>query len=305
MQFLDFLSENPFAFTLLTAVIGLIIGSFLNVVIYRLPRMMELEWKAQCRLLLEENVEEETKRIEPDQLKEPTNSEQESFNLLFPNSHCPNCNHEIKPWENIPVLSYLFLKGHCSQCQTKIPFRYPAIEIVTGILSAVVAFKFGPSWQCLTILFLTWALITLSLIDFDHMLLPDEITLLFLWIGLVINLKGLFVPLDQAVMGACLGYLSLWSFYWLFKIVTGKEGMGYGDFKLLALLGAWMGWQLLPFIIVLSSIVGAIVGISLIVFMGRDKQVPIPFGPYLAAAGWIAILWGDTMMASYLSASGL
>ena len=302
MPLIDFLIENPFAFCLTVAFFGLMIGSFLNVVVYRLPKMMETEWQEQCRLVLDSG-EREPPANTPDGESELTTPEQNSFNLFFPNSHCPKCDHEIKPWENIPILSYLFLKGKCSHCQTIIPLRYPAVELITGILSTVVAYMLGPTWQCLAVLFLTWALIALSLIDLDHMLLPDEITLLYLWAGLLLNINGLFVPIEQAVLGAILGYLSLWSVYWLFKIITGKEGMGYGDFKLLAMLGAWMGWQLLPLIIILSSIVGAIIGISLILFKGRDRQIPIPFGPFLAAAGWIAILWGEPMMSFYLNAS--
>ncbi len=304
MAIIDFLNENPFAFSLISAFLGLMIGSFLNVVVYRLPKMMEMEWKEQCRLLLEDG-EMSLAANTPDGDSKHSSNEQSSFNLFLPNSHCPTCDHEIKPWENIPILSYLFLKGKCSQCQTRISLRYPAVELCTGILSAIVAYMLGPTWQCLAVLFLTWALITLSLIDFDHMLLPDEITLLFLWAGVLLNINGLFVPIEQAVLGAIFGYLILWSVYWLFRIVTGKEGMGYGDFKLLAMLGAWMGWQLLPLIIILSSIVGAALGISLIIFKGRDKQTPIPFGPYLAAAGWIAILWGEPMMDFYLNTSRL
>lgn len=306
MQFLNFLAQSPLTFALFSALFGLMIGSFLNVLIYRLPKMMELEWTEQCRLLLaeaEDNSQKSTD-VSASELDSP-DTEKARFNLFFPNSHCPQCKQEIKPWQNIPVLSFLLLKGRCSQCQSKIPFRYPGVELVTGLLSAVVAYMLGPSWSCLAVLFLTWALIALTLIDFDHMLLPDEITLLFLWAGLMININGLFIPLDQAVLGAIIGYMSLWSFYWLFKLITGKEGMGYGDFKLLAMLGAWMGWQLLPLIIVLSSIVGALVGVSLILFKGQDKQIPIPFGPYLAAAGWIAMLWGEDIMAFYLSANGL
>lgn len=306
MPLLNFFVQNPLVFTLLSAVFGLMIGSFLNVLIYRLPKMMELEWTEQCQLLLEEGKEESQQSSNaPGSAPLSITTEKARFNLFVPNSHCPQCKHEIKPWQNIPVISFLLLKGRCSQCQSKISLRYPGVELVTGLLSAVVAYMLGPSWSCLAVLFLTWALIALTLIDFDHMLLPDEITLLFLWVGLIANINGLFVPLDQAVLGAIIGYMSLWSFYWLFKLITGKEGMGYGDFKLLAMLGAWMGWQLLPLIIVLSSIVGALVGVSLIIFKGQDKQTPIPFGPYLAAAGWIAILWGETIMAFYLSANGL
>ncbi len=280
-------SENFTAFISVIAILGLLIGSFLNVVILRLPIMMEKEWFSQCNELLEITPADE-KTDKP-------------FNLITPNSHCPKCNHEIKAIENIPILSYLFLKGRCSDCGIKIPARYPIIEATTALLSIAVAWHFGPTWETAAALLLTWALITLTVIDFDHQLLPDSITLPFLWLGLGISLAGVFTDPASAILGGLVGYLSLWSVYVLFKLVTGKEGMGHGDFKLLAMLGAWLGWQAVLPIILLSSIVGAIVGITLIVVRGRDKNIPIPFGPYLATAGWITLLWGDQITQTYLT----
>lgn len=271
--------------------LGLLIGSFLNVVIYRLPKMMETEWRQQCSELLCDQENPVTPR---------TIESKEVFNLAFPTSHCPVCNHSIRAWENIPVVSYLFLRGKCSACKTPISLRYPIIELVTGILSAVVIYFFGLSYLGLAALVFTWCLIALTMIDVDTQLLPDDITLPLLWLGLIINSFGWVVPLEDAVWGAIGGYLSLWSVYWLFKLVTGKEGMGYGDFKLLGALGAWMGWQMLPQIILLSSFVGAVLGITMILIKGRDKNIPIPFGPYLAIAGWIAFLWGDYINRTYL-----
>lgn len=282
----DVLGLFPAAVVIGVLVLGLLIGSFLNVVIYRLPKMMEAEWRQQCNELL---------------CTDTSNTEEQSrFNLAFPSSHCPACNHKIRAWENIPVISYLFLRGKCSACKTPISLRYPTIELVTGILSAVVIYFFGLSYLGLAALVFTWCLIALTMIDVDTQLLPDDITLPLLWLGLIVNGFGLVVPLQDAVWGAIAGYLSLWSVYWLFKLVTGKEGMGYGDFKLLGALGAWMGWQMLPQIILLSSFVGAVLGITMIVLRGRDKNIPIPFGPYLAIAGWIAFLWGDHINRTYL-----
>jgi len=280
-------NESPVVFISIIGVLGLLIGSFLNVVILRLPVMMEKEWHAQCNDLLE---------ITPD-------NEQASkpFNLVTPNSHCPKCNHKIKAIENIPILSYLFLKGRCSDCGIKIPVRYPIIEATTALLSIIVAWHFGPTWEAAAALLLTWVLVALTVIDFDHQLLPDSITLPFLWLGLGISLAGVFTDPESAIIGGLVGYLSLWSVYMLFKLTTGKEGMGYGDFKLLAMLGAWLGWQSVLPIILLSSVVGAVVGITLIVVRGRDKNIPIPFGPYLAAAGWITLLWGDQIIQTYLT----
>ncbi len=252
--------------------------------------MLEREWAQQCRELLE---------------KEHAEPEEPTFNLMFPSSHCPNCNHKITLWENIPILSYIFLRGRCSECSQKISIRYPVIELATALLSITVAWHFGVGWQTVFALLLTWALITLSMIDYDHKLLPDNIVLPFLWLGLLININGVFTDLQSATIGAIAGYLSLWSIFWLFKLITGKEGMGYGDFKLLALLGAWLGWQYLLQIVLLSSMVGAILGISLVLIFGRDRSLPIPFGPYLATAGWISLLWGEEINQAYLGLAGL
>lgn len=273
-------------------ILGLLVGSFLNVVIYRLPVMMERDWRAQCvDFLGEENIKGDAK-------KKPN---PEKFNLVTPNSTCPSCNHKIKPWENIPIVSYLFLRGKCSACKTRISLRYPIIELVTGIFSVVAIYTFGANLTGLACLFFTWCLIALTMIDFDTQLLPDTMTLPLLWIGLIANSFGLFTSLDSAVWGAIAGYLSLFSVYWLFKLLTGKEGMGFGDFKLLAALGAWLGWQMLLQIIMLSAFLGAVIGISLIVIRGRDKNIPIPFGPYLALAGWIALMWGQDINQLYFS----
>jgi leader peptidase (prepilin peptidase) / N-methyltransferase len=289
MTFAEFFAANPALLAVIALAFGLVIGSFLNVVIYRLPIMMETEWTQQCQELLEiENSESET----PDLPR---------FNLATPNSHCPKCKHEISALENIPVLSWLLQGGKCRHCQSSISPRYPIIEMFTGIISALVAYKFGYNWLTLALLLLCWSLVALSMIDFDHQLLPDDITLPLLWLGLLVNSMGMITSLESAVWGAIGGYGILWGVYWLFKLLTGKEGMGYGDFKLLGALGAWMGWQVLPMIILLSSLVGAIVGISLIIILGRDKNVPIPFGPYLASAGFIALLWNDNLTALYYS----
>jgi leader peptidase (prepilin peptidase)/N-methyltransferase len=275
-------------------ILGLLVGSFLNVVIYRLPKMMERDWQDQCREFLASNSDIASLPVSAQDEK------QEPFNLMVPASRCPCCNHKIRAWENIPVISYLFLKGKCSNCKTPISLRYPTIELVTGILSVVAIAYFGVSWNGLAALVLTWSLITLTMIDLDTYLLPDSITLPLLWLGLILNSFETFTDLSSAVWGAVAGYLSLWTVYQLFKLVTGKEGMGFGDFKLLGALGAWMGWQLLPQIILLSSLVGAVIGIALIVIRGRDKNIPIPFGPYLAIAGWIAFIWGDIINQTYL-----
>ncbi len=273
-------------------VLGLLVGSFLNVVIYRLPKMMERDWQQQCREFLANDSNIAT-------LPE-SNEKQETFNLMVPASRCPNCGHKIRAWENIPVISYVFLGGKCSSCKTTISIRYPIIELATGILSVVAIAYFGVSWNGLAALLLTWSLIALTMIDLDTYLLPDDITLPLLWLGLIINSFGMFTDLPSALWGAVAGYMSLWMVYQLFKLVTGKEGMGFGDFKLLAALGAWMGWQMLPQIILLSSLVGAVIGITMIVVRGRDKNIPIPFGPYLAIAGWIAFIWGDIINQTYL-----
>ncbi len=265
--------------------LGLCVGSFLNVVIHRLPKMMEQDWQAQCAELRGESP--------PDQ--------GEALSLAKPRSRCPNCGHQITALENIPLVSYLLiLKGKCSGCGTRISPRYPITELLTGLLSAFAAWHFGPTIQTVGALALLWALIALSAIDLDTQLLPDSITLPLLWLGLAFNLWTTFADLPTAVIGAMAGYLSLWSVFWLFKLATGKEGMGYGDFKLLAALGAWLGWQMLPAIILLSSVVGAVVGIALIVAARHGRNVPIPFGPYLAAAGVITLFWGQRITQGYL-----
>lgn len=283
MGLIVLLQTSPFWFVLMVSVLGLLVGSFLNVVIYRLPIMMERDWKAQC-----------------DELNNQTSKITEPFTLSVPRSRCPQCNHVITAIENIPVVSYLFLGGKCKQCKTAISKRYPLIEAFTGLLSGIVAWHFGFDWACLGALFLTWSLITLTFIDIDHQLLPDSITLPLLWLGIIFNLFAVYTDLSSSVIGAIAGYLSLWLVFQGFKLVTGKEGMGYGDFKLLAALGAWLGWLVLPSLILLSSLVGAIIGVSLILFRRHERNVPIPFGPYLAAAGWIALVWGDTITYAYL-----
>ena len=266
------------------------VGSFLNVIIYRLPIMLQRGWKQECQEFLELPISEQSP---------------ETFNLALPGSHCPACNAEIKAWQNVPILSYLLLKGKCAYCQTSISIRYPLVEALTGVLSIIAAYQLGGQIETLFALILTWTLIALSGIDFDHQLLPDNITLPTLWLGLLLSLFNIFTDSVSSITGAIAGYLFLWTIYHIFKMLTGKEGMGYGDFKLLALFGAWLGWQYLPLIILLSSLVGAIIGTALIIFGQRDKNIPIPFGPYLAIAGWIALLWGEQINTLYLSYTGL
>jgi leader peptidase (prepilin peptidase)/N-methyltransferase len=267
----------------MAGLLGLCVGSFLNVVIHRLPRMMEQEWHAQCAEL----------RGEPPSTASP-------LSLARPRSRCPSCGHQISALENIPLISYLLLRGKCAACAAPISPRYPLVEILSAVLSAFAAWHFGPTLQAAGALLLIWALMALTAIDFDTQLLPDSITLPLLWCGLAFNLAATYTDLGSAVLGAMLGYLVLWSVFWLFKLATGKEGMGYGDFKLLAALGAWLGWQMLPTIILLSSVVGALVGISLIAFARHGRNTPIPFGPYLAAAGGIALFWGPQLTRGYL-----
>ena len=284
------LQSSPALLISLVFIIGLLIGSFLNVVIYRLPVMMQRGWKKECSEYL--------KLEQPEKDNEP-------FNLTLPLSRCPGCNADIKPYQNIPVVSYVFLKGKCANCKTHISLRYPLIESFTGIVSAIVAWHFGYSIEMLFALLLTWSLVALSFIDLDHQLLPDSINYPLLWLGLFLSLFLIFTDSHSSIIGALAGYLSLWTVYQVFKLVTGKEGMGYGDFKLLAVFGAWLGWQYLPVIILLSSLVGAVIGVSMIIFVKKDRNIPIPFGPYLAAAGWIALLWGDKINALYLSSVGM
>jgi leader peptidase (prepilin peptidase)/N-methyltransferase len=289
MSILDALNQSSWLLAVTLLLLGLVVGSFLNVVIYRLPLMMEGRWRRDCCELLEMEAE----------------AEDAPLTLATPNSHCPHCKAPIKPWQNIPVLSYLLLGGKCANCSVGISIRYPLLEAICGLMTLALILRFDASVPLLGAMLFTWALITLTMIDVDHQLLPDDITLPLLWLGLAFNLGGHFASLPDAVIGAMAGYLSLWSVFWAFKLLTGKEGMGYGDFKLLAALGAWLGWQYLPLIILLSSVVGSACGIALMVARNRGKEIPIPFGPYLAAAGWIALMWGDELIASYMGAAGL
>ena len=288
----EMFTEAPVIFVAVAFAFALIVGSFLNVVIYRLPIMMQREWRDQC---------EELKDALPSDLPEGR------FDLVMPRSRCPSCGQLIKAWRNVPVLSYLLLSARCANCQKSISVRYPLVEMLTALLAAWCAWHFGFGWEALLAIGLSCALVAISLIDIDHQLIPDSIVLPLLWVGLIMSLfhpmagaETLFISPRDAIIGALAGYLSLWSVYQLFKMITGKEGMGYGDFKLLAALGAWLGWQSLHIIILMSAVVGAIVGIAMIALRGRDRQLPIPFGPYLAAAGWITMLYGDAMWNAYL-----
>jgi leader peptidase (prepilin peptidase)/N-methyltransferase len=277
------LLRDPVAFTVLAGLLGLFVGSFLNVVIHRLPKMMERDWHAQAAELRGEDA--------------PAS---ERFNLATPRSRCPHCGHQITLLENIPLLSYLMLRGRCGHCGAGISKRYPTVELISAALSAFAAWHFGFGAAAAGALLFVWAMVALTFIDLDTQLLPDDLTLPLLWLGLAFNLGATYAELPSAVIGAMAGYLALWGVFWLFKLATGKEGMGYGDFKLLAAIGAWLGWPLLPLTILLSSLVGALVGIVLIVFGRHGRNVPIPFGPYLAAAGLIALFWGDWITERYL-----
>ncbi len=284
---------QPIVFYPLTFILGLIVGSFLNVVIYRLPKRMEQELQDACDELADVETEYAPNKW---------------FGLAYlmtPPSTCLSCGHRIKAWENIPVISWLLQKGRCTSCGTRLSVQYPVVELLAAVLSVAVAWHFGFTWQALAALVLTWSLLTMSVIDIKLQLLPDVLILPLIWLGLMLNLNGWFTDIESAVYGAVAGYLSLWFIFHLFLLVTGKEGMGYGDFKLFALFGAWLGWQLLPQILLVSAAVGAISGLGMILFLGRDKAVPIPFGPYLAAAGWIAMLWGDEINQSYLQFAGI
>jgi len=285
-------TQSPILFIGISFVLALLIGSFLNVVIYRLPIMMERDWRAQCEEIAETPAAEL-----------PTGR----FDLVAPRSRCPSCGHTITAIQNIPVVSYLVLGGKCGSCQAPISRRYPVIELLSAVMTAIVAWRFGFGWEAAAAILMTWTLIAISVIDIDHQIIPDSISLPLIWAGLFLSLfhesagaEILFVDPSTAIAGGLAGYLSLWSIYHLFRLLTGKEGMGYGDFKLLAALGAWLGWQMLPLIILLSAFVGAIVGVALIAFKRQDRNVPIPFGPYLAAAGWIAMLYGPQIMDTYL-----
>jgi len=273
----------PLAFVVSAGLLGLVVGSFLNVLIYRLPIMMAREWQQQCA-----------------EINQQVLPVQAPFNLFVPRSACPHCQRPITALENIPLLSYLFLRGKCAGCGGRISLRYPLVELLSAVLTAAAAGYFGFGLTALVAMIFIWLMITLTFIDFDTQLLPDSLTLSLLWLGLLLNINSLFTPLVDAVLGAMFGYVLLWSVYWAFKLTTGKEGMGYGDFKLLAALGAWFGWQLLPLIIMLSSVVGAVVGIVLIVAFKQGRNTPIPFGPYLACGGLIALFWGQALTQQYL-----
>lgn len=285
--------SQPTVFYPFTFILGLIVGSFLNVVIYRLPKRMERELEDAC----DELAGVETKYL--------PNKWFGLAYLMTPPSTCLSCGHLIKAWENIPVISWLLQKGRCTSCSTRLSIQYPVVELLTAILSLVIAWHFGFTWQALAAMLLAWALIAMSVIDIKLQLLPDVLILPLIWLGLMLNLNGWFTDIESAVYGAVAGYMSLWFIFHLFLLITGKEGMGYGDFKLLALFGAWLGWQLLPQVLLLSAVVGAISGLGMILFLGRDKAVPIPFGPYLAAAGLIAMLWGEEINRSYLQFAGI
>lgn len=281
---MELLQSEPALFTGLVFLFSLLVGSFLNVVIHRFPRMMEAGWRDQCAELNGGAVQSRG-----------------TYNLWTPRSACPSCGHQITSLENIPILSWLFLRGRCKACGTSISVRYPVVEGLTAILSAAAAWKFGFGWMALGSIIFTWAMIALAFIDLDTTLLPDDITLPLLWVGLLFNSFGIFTSLQSAVIGAMAGYLILWSIYWLFKLVTGKEGMGYGDFKLLAAIGAWLGWERLPVTILLSSVVGAAVGIAMVIFVKHDRRIPIPFGPYLAGGGLVALFFGSSLTRAYLN----
>jgi leader peptidase (prepilin peptidase)/N-methyltransferase len=294
--FLDIITvmQNQLWFYLLTVgLVSLCIGSFLNVVIYRLPIMMQREWQTECRVLLADDLK-------------PTKADntETEFNLIKPNSTCPKCKTAIKPWQNIPVISWLLLKGRCASCSNPISVRYPIVEMLTAVLSLIVAYTFGVTEQALLYILITWVLVALTFIDIDHMLLPDQLTLPLVWLALIAAVMGITISPTDAIIGAACGYLSLWSVFWLFKLLTGKEGMGYGDFKLLAVFGALLGWQSLLTIVLLSSVVGAIIGIALLSIQGKDKATPIPFGPYLASAGWVTLLWGTQIQVFYFNLLG-
>lgn len=290
MNVIELLQTTPVMLLLVAAILGLMVGSFLNVVVYRLPVILQRDWQAQARDVLEVPQDE--------------TGEQQPFNLLWPPSRCQHCSAPVRAWQNIPVLSWLLLRGRCKECGERISLRYPLVEVASAALSVLVAWQFGLSGQGIGMLVLTWGLLALSLIDADHQLLPDVLVLPLLWLGLLLNSFELFTSLQDAVYGAAFGYLSLWSVFWLFKLVTGKEGMGYGDFKLLAMLGAWGGWQVLPLTILLSSVVGAVLGVIILRLQRQGMAHPLPFGPYLAIAGWIAIIWGEQITRSYLQFAG-
>jgi leader peptidase (prepilin peptidase)/N-methyltransferase len=296
MLVLEYLATNSNAFIITAGLFGLLIGSFLNVVIYRIPVILDNEWREAATEILEE---------QDIKVEKPEATESAPFNLVVPRSACPSCGHQITALENIPIISYLFLGGKCSGCKSSISIRYPLIELLTGLMFAFSAYYFGWSYQAAATIVLSAILITLIFIDIDRKLLPDNIVYPLLWIGLFINIDNTFVSLEEAVIGALAGYLTLWSIFWLFKLATGKEGMGYGDFKLLAALGAWLGFKMLPLIIMLSSVVGAVLGILILVISKKGRETTLPFGPYLAIAGLVALFWGNQIVEQYLNFMGL
>ncbi|WP_345873392.1 A24 family peptidase [Shewanella algae] len=299
-EFIAVLSHNQWLFLVLCFLFASVIGSFLNVVIHRLPVMMKREWQQECNQYLQEYQPEFAKQLGEAKLNAPIDNYPAKYNLILPKSACPKCGAHIKPWHNLPIIGYLLLGGKCASCNTAISARYPIFELMTALLISTLGWYFGPTLQFVYATILTFGLIALSGIDLDEMLLPDQITLPLLWLGLLVNISGTFTNLTDATIGAAAGYLSLWSVYWLFKLLTGKEGMGYGDFKLMALFGAWLGWQMLPLIILFSSLVGALVGVLLILFKNLNRGNPIPFGPYIAIAGWVALVWGQQIVDWYL-----
>jgi leader peptidase (prepilin peptidase)/N-methyltransferase len=305
---LELLRSSPALLVGCAFLFSLLVGSFLNVVIHRLPIMIDRQWRSEAEKELARGNESQR----PGGATEPAAGSGQPYNLVVPRSACPACGAEIKAHQNIPVLSYLLLGGRCAICRARISPRYPVVELGTAVLSAAVVWRYGWEWQSLAALAFTWALVALTVIDLDHQVLPDVITLPLMWLGLILSLlwqpgPALSIPVDpwSSITGAAAGYLSLWLVYWTFKLITGKEGMGYGDFKLFAAFGAWMGWQMLPLVILLSAFTGAAVGITLVAVRGRDRNVPIPFGPYLAAAGWIALMWGPQIVGGYLHFAGL
>lgn len=293
------LESSPTLLLITTLIFGLMVGSFLNVAIFRYPIMLFREWESMAKDVLKERG---FKLTPP---KEPVDKQPEKFNLIVPRSACPKCGHNITALENIPVFSYLFLRGKCKNCKTSISVRYPLVELLTGLTFAICAYQFGFGWPLLFALIITAYFIAMSFIDVDHQILPDTMTLPLVWLGLLLAFNSTYIPIKDALIGAAVGYLVLWSIYWLFKIVTGKEGMGYGDFKLLAVAGALVGWQKIGIVVVLSAGVGAIIGGALLLVQKKDSQTKIPFGPYLAIAGWITFLWGDELLNQYLQFAGL
>ncbi|MCH9004013.1 MAG: prepilin peptidase [Proteobacteria bacterium] len=290
---LELIRESAPLFIAVVFAFSLLIGSFLNVVIHRLPIMMEREWREQARELADTPPE--------------TDLPEGRFDLLVPSSHCPSCGALISAWQNIPVISYLLLRGRCANCKSSISARYPLVEFMTAVLAATTAWHFGPGWEALLAIVLTMTLLSITMIDAGTQLIPDAIVLPLMWLGLAMSLyhplpgaTTLFIEPSDAIVGAMAGYLSLWSVFWLFKLVTGKDGMGYGDFKLLAALGAWLGWQQLPIIILMSAVVGVALNVGMIITRGKDRSIPIPFGPYLAGAGWITMIWGETIKNTYI-----